>query len=278
MHKYRHVGIVVPTMPEREPLIRLLGQMMGREVAVVKRDLWQIHRVQLGQMQVSIIHSGIGMVNAGAATEALVIYERPQVVLNYGIAGSHIHEASPGDITIATQVCAPFNGYLRNGGVLDPAFGMQWEEDGEEDNRHRVKQQFFSLPCDSHLVSLALQAAQVLLEQHMLAIVAPPGQEERPARIFSGVISSADTYCQDEATFTLIRERFGSLSEDMESAAVAQIATRHGLPFAILRCLSNNDLLDVLTAERKRAIYPEMMRRAALVTARLLQMLSIENS
>jgi len=46
------------------------------------------------------------------------------------------------------------------------------------------------------------------------------------------------------------------------------------LPFAIIRCLSNNDLLEVLTLERKRMIYPEMARRSALVTARLLHLLS----
>ena len=63
----------------------------------------------------------------------------------------------------------------------------------------------------------------------------------------------------------------------MESAAVGQVATRHGLPFAVIRCLSNNDLLEVLTLERKRMIYPEMARRSALVTARLLHMLSTKS-
>jgi nucleoside phosphorylase len=274
MQKYTRIGIVVPTAPEREPLIKLLEQVRGQEIAVVKRDLWPIHQVQLGELLVSIIHSGIGMVNTGAATEALVIYEQPQIVLNYGIAGAHTHEALPGDIIIATQVCAPFNGYLREGGVLDSAFGIQWDEEVEEDYHRHVKRQFSHLPCDPALVTLALQASEVLIEQHALAIVAPPGQEERPARIFSGVMASADTYCQDGTTFAHIRETFGSLGEDMESAAVGQIATRHALPFAIIRCLSNNDLLEVLTQERKRVIYPEMMRRAALVTVRLLQMLS----
>ena len=126
-------------------------------------------------------------------------------------------------------------------------------------------------------MGLALQAAQVLLEHHSLTIVAPPAQKVRPARIFSGVIASADTWCQDETTFARIHDTFGSLCEDMESAAVGQVATRHGLPFAIIRCLSNNDLLEVLTLERKRVIYPEMARRSALVTARLLHLLSTKS-
>src|SRR2546425_12434870 len=114
---YTRIGVVVPTIPERAPLLALLEQ--SQQITVVKRDLWHIHQVQLGDTLVSIIRSGIGMVNAGAATEALVIYQQPQVLLNYGIAGSHIHEAFPGDVIIATQVCAPFNGYLHAGGVLE---------------------------------------------------------------------------------------------------------------------------------------------------------------
>jgi nucleoside phosphorylase len=271
------IGIIVPTSPEQEPLLELLKEMSGREAEVVEQSIWRIHRVQMEGLRVSIMRSGPGMVNAGSATEALILYEQPQAIVNYGIAGAHTHEALPGDIIIATQVCAPFNGYLQTGGVLNSAFGIRWDDDAAEVYSQRVTRRFSHLPCDATLMGLALEAAQVLLERHTLAIVASPGQEVRPARVFSGVIASADTWCRDEATFARIHETFGSLCEDMESAAVGQIAARHGLPFAIIRCLSNNDLLEVLTLERKRMIYPEMVRRSALVTARLLHLLSAKN-
>ncbi|GAC1347399.1 MAG: 5'-methylthioadenosine/adenosylhomocysteine nucleosidase [Ktedonobacteraceae bacterium] len=270
----QNIGIIVPTTPEQGPLLALLKEMTGREAEVVEHGIWHIQRVQMQASLISIIHSGPGMVNAGAATEALVIYEHPQALINYGIAGAHTHEALPGDIIIATQVCAPFNGYLETGGVLNSTFGIRWDDDAAEVYHQRATQRFTHLPCDPTLVSMALQAAQVLVEQHALTIVAPPGQEVRPARIFSGVIASADTYCRDETTFSYIRDTFGSLGEDMESAAVGQVAARHELPFTIIRCLSNNDLLEILTEERKRTIYPEMARRSALVTARLLALLT----
>jgi len=271
------IGIVVPTTPEQEPLLELLAEMTGCKAEVVEQSIWCIQRVQMEGLRISITRSGPGMVNAGAATEALILSEQPQAIINYGIAGAHTHEALPGDVIIATQVCAPFNGYLQTGGILNPAFGIRWDDEAAEVYSQRVTQRFSHLPCDSALVGLALQAAQVLLEQHTLTIVTPPGQKVRPARIFSGVIASADTWCQDETTFARIHDTFGSLCEDMESAAVGQVATRHGLPFAIIRCLSNNDLLEVLTLERKRVIYPEMARRSALVTARLLHLLSTKS-
>ena len=271
------IGIVVPTTPEQEPLLELLAEMTGCKAEVVEQSIWRIQRVQMEGLRISIMRSGPGMVNAGAATEALILSEQPQAIINYGIAGAHTHEALPGDVIIATEVCAPFNGYLQTGGILNPAFGIRWDDEAAEVYSQRVTQRFSHLPCDSTLVSLALQAAQVLLERHTPAIVAAPAQEVRPARVFSGVIASADTWCRDEVTVARIHEAFGSLCEDMESAAVGQVAARHCLPFAIIRCLSNNDLLEVLTLERKRMIYPEMVRRSALVTARLLQLLSAKN-
>src|SRR5207248_8129817 len=123
--------------PELAPLLTLLvgaGLAPGLveappPVEIVEQSIWRIHRVQMAKLLISIIHSGPGMVNAGAATEALILYEQPQALINYGIAGAHTHEALPGDIIIATQVCAPFNGYLQTGGVLDSAFGIRWDDE-----------------------------------------------------------------------------------------------------------------------------------------------------
>src|SRR5579863_10231057 len=273
MQTYTRIGIVVPTVFEQIPLIEMLEQMTGKVAEVEELSIWRFYHVQLGELHIAIIHCGLGMVNAAAATEALIIHKQPEAIINYGIAGSHIHEALPGDIVIATKVCAPFNGYLQNGGVLNSAFGIRWDV-ARERTAQRDTHRFPFLDCDLALVGVAMQAAQALIEQHMPVIVAPPNTAVRPARVYNGVISSADTYCRDDATFARIRETFGSLSEDMESAAVGQVAARHDLPFAIIRCLSNNDMLEVLTLERKLVIYPEVARRSALVTAQLLQLLS----
>ncbi len=273
MQTYSHIGIVVPTVMEQFPLMEILAQMTGNVAEVQERSIWQFHHVQLAELHITIIHCGPGMVNAGAATEALIIHEQPQAIINYGIAGSHISEALPGDIIIATSVCAPFNGYLQTGGVLNSAFGIRWDDAFSSSPQHSTLRYPF-LACDIELVGVAMQAAQVLIEQHTPVIVAPPNTEERLARIYNGVIASADTYCRDEATFAYIRDTFGSLGEDMESAAVGQVAARHSLPFAILRCLSNNDMLEILSKERKLAIYPAMAHRSALVMALFLQMLS----
>ncbi len=46
--------------------------------------------------------SGIGMVNAAAATEHLIANQRPAMVLNFGCAGAHRRDILPGDVIIGT--------------------------------------------------------------------------------------------------------------------------------------------------------------------------------
>lgn len=275
MSTYTHIGIVVPTVMEMMPLLELLEQLTGLKAREEEKSIWRYHHIHFEQLHINIVHSGPGMVNAGMASEAMILHEQPQALINYGIAGAHIHEALPGDIVIATKVCAPFNGYLQTDGVLHSAFGIRWD-DAFNGSPKRSTQRYAYLECDPALVSIAQQAAQVLIEQHAPVIVAPPGKEVRPARIYSGVVSSADTYCRDEATFARIRETFGSFSEDMESAAVGQVAVRHNLPFAVIRCLSNNDMLEILTPERKLAIYPAMAQRCALIMRQFLRLLATQ--
>src|SRR5947209_20427812 len=126
------IGIVVPTTPEQEPLLELLAEMMGCKSEVVEQSIWRIQRVQMEGLRISITRSGPGMVNAGAATEALILSEQPQAIINYGIAGAHTHEALPGDVIIATQVCTPLNGSLQTGGILNPTFGIRWDDEAAE--------------------------------------------------------------------------------------------------------------------------------------------------
>ena len=89
METYSHIGIVVPTVMEQFPLMEILERITGQAATVQEHSIWQFHHTQLAQLHITIIHSGPGIVNAGAAAEALILHEQPQAILNYGIAGSH---------------------------------------------------------------------------------------------------------------------------------------------------------------------------------------------
>jgi nucleoside phosphorylase len=175
---------------------------------------------------------------------------------------------------IPTQVCAPFNGRLLSGGTLDPCFGIRWGgevTDAWQPSAALVRQDMLTVPAD--LARLAVTVAQEWLDAQTALAVTAPDEPERVARVWVGTLASADTWTRDPQTIAWMRQRFGSLGEDMESVALAQIATRHAIPFLIARCLSNNDLIEVHTTARKRLIYPMMAERAALILAALARRL-----
>ena len=63
-----------------------------------------------------------------------------------------------------------------------------------------------------------------------------------PADHTVGIIATGDQFIDDAQTKTAIREAHGALCCEMEGAAIAQTATLNGLPFVIIRCIS--DLAD----------------------------------
>ena len=239
--------------------------------------IWPRWHAQVGQTQVSITTSGPGLVNAAAATETLIATAAPDVLLLCGIAGAHHPDARPGDMLIPTQICAPFNGRLLAGGVIDPCFGIRWGgevTDAWQPTAAMVRHD--ALPSPAALVQLAANVAQQWLATQAAMAVAAPEEAERMARVWVGPLASADTWTRDPQTIIWMRHHFGSLGEDMESVAVAQVATRHDIPFLIVRCLSNNDLIEVHTTARKRLIYPMMAERAAHILAALVRQMSAD--
>lgn len=54
-----------------------------------------------------------------------------------------------------------------------------------------------------------------------------------------GRIATGDQFVDDKATKDAIRSTYGALCCEMEGAAVAQAATLNGLPFVIIRCISD---------------------------------------
>ena len=54
-----------------------------------------------------------------------------------------------------------------------------------------------------------------------------------------GVIATGDIFVDDPATKAAIARDHGAVCCEMEGAAIAQVATLNGLPFLILRCISD---------------------------------------
>lgn len=222
---------------------------------------WPIMRTLHHEAQLIVIRCGIGMVAAAAATEYAVTCWNPRCILNFGCAGAHTRDLLPGDVVIGSELV--HHGRMRistdNGIVpLDSPFNVAGELDTGR-----------GLSSSPKLVTVAQDAAaQTALEAWPEDLRIPLHNSEGTVRVQTGVVASADVWIQDPAWLDQIHRRTGSLCEDMEAAAIAQIAALHGVPFLTIKDISNNEFHVTSMFDGTESALPvsEVGKRAAALT------------
>ncbi|WP_168014419.1 5'-methylthioadenosine/S-adenosylhomocysteine nucleosidase [Halomonas salinarum] len=165
------------------------------------------HTGRLQGVEVVILQSGIGKVNAAVGTTLLLDVYKPDVVINTGSAGGFGEGLSVGDVVISSEV--------RHHDVDAVVFGY---EHGQV-----PKMPAAYLP-DKRLVEVARECIESLGE----------------LRVVEGLIATGDIFmaCPDAVSRT--RGRFPTmLAAEMEAAAIAQTCHLYGCPFVIIRALSD---------------------------------------
>ncbi len=97
----KKIAIVVALEPERDLLLGVLEGMQEE-----KSDLGKsFYRGRVGRLEVIVVQSGIGKVNAAIATSKLISRYHPDAVINSGVAGGCGRRLKPLDV-VAAQNCA----------------------------------------------------------------------------------------------------------------------------------------------------------------------------
>jgi adenosylhomocysteine nucleosidase len=223
-------------------------------------DVWPETRLAVGELPVVAIRSGIGMVAAAAATEHAIATHRPRAILNFGCAGSHVRDQYPGDVVIGSGAVAHATVRIAQGG--EEIFASNVFSVGNDNQAANV----FS--CNPGLIELAQAAAAGWQPDPW-----PVGDAPRAPGVHLGYIGSADIWTQHPARLDILHSRHKTLCEDMEAAAIAQIAGLHGVPFLTIKDISNNEFLDPtdFSDEGAGILESELGRRAAELTWRVLE-------
>lgn len=205
----------------------LIGQLAEREEVMVGN--WKFHTGFLGETGVPVIISRtyMGMVNAAAVTSLALVYFSPRIVINQGIAGGHDKTVHLGDIVLGVRA-VPMGAMMRQ-------FSAEGEGISESDfellpieiynRRKQGTEKVESFPCDERLLAIAESV-------------------ETTCKIVRGVLGSADEWNNQIDRIALLRERYQTTSEDMESAAVAQLCLSYDIPFIGIRMISNSIVND----------------------------------
>lgn len=188
----------------------------------------------LNGVDVVIVRSGIGKVNAGMCTQILADLYGVTHIINTGIAGSLEAAIDIGDIVVSSEVLyhdvdATNFGY-RLGEV--PQLGT------------------LTFPADEKMAALAKQVCEKVNPE---------------IKVFSGLIVSGDQFVADKAVKERIAANFHGLCTEMEGAAIGQSAYLNGIPFVILRAISDK------ADDSAEMDYPTFERKAAEHCAKLVE-------
>lgn len=186
---------------------------------------WKFYTGFLGVHREPVVISRTyqGMVNAAAATSLALANFSPKAVINQGIGGGHDMHFHRGDIVLGERI-VPMGAMVRRfsergAGISETDFEPLPIEIYNRRKEHTEK--VLDFPCHTRLLAIAEQV-------------------ESPYRTGRGVIGSADEWNNQIDRIALLRERYKTAVEDMESAAPAQLCLSYGIPFIGIRILSNS--------------------------------------
>jgi adenosylhomocysteine nucleosidase len=215
---------------ETRPIVAALE---GGEV----RDVLGLRCVagRLAGRRAVVAATGVGKVNAAMTTSLLVERFSPVAVVFTGVAGSLDASLQPGDVVVGERLVQhDLVRHTEQGTVLRE---VRNPRDGTDNP--------VALEPSPRLLDLARRAGG---EGLVLAAVAG---EARSPKVAFGAIATGDSFVGSRARKEEVRERTGALAVEMEGAAVAQVCHQLGVPFLVVRGLSDRAEGDARTEARR---------------------------
>ena len=161
----------------------------------------------LEELPVVVVQCGVGKVNAALCVQVLCDCFGVTHLVNTGIAGSLCKDLDIGDLVISKD--AMYHDFDCN------AFGYPH---GKVPGMEVV-----AFPADETMISYALAAAESV----------------NPGHAKVGRVATGDQFVCDKELKNAIIEKTGALCTEMEGGAIAHAAYRNGVPFVILRAISD---------------------------------------
>lgn len=198
-------------------MLGIIGAM-DEEVAKIKKHMEQVEERTIASMNflkgtvkghpVVVVRSGIGKVNAAICTQILADVYGVDAVINTGIAGSLNADINIGDIVLSTDALEHDMDAV--------AFGYPVGQIPRMDT--------LSFTADEKLRKIAKETCE---------------RVNTDVSVFEGRVVSGDQFISDKAKKGWLVENFAGYCTEMEGAAIAHAAYLNGIPFLIIRAISD---------------------------------------
>ena len=188
--------------------VALLKESM-QDVTVHSRTGMTFFEGKLEGLETVVVQCGVGKVNAAMCTQILCDLFAVTHIINTGVAGSLCAELDIGDLVISRDAmyhdfdCSVINDNYCVGQV--PGMSV------------------LAYPADEVLAQAAYEAAEAV----------------NPGHTRMGRVASGDQFVSSKAQKAHIIAHTGALCTEMEGAAIAHTAWRNGVPFAVVRAISD---------------------------------------
>ena len=190
---------------------------MDIEVAILKEKLVDSKVTTIGKMaffegklsglDVVVVQCGVGKVNAAMCAQTLCVRFAVTHLVNTGIAGSLDAALDIGDVLVSRDAMYHDFDCVNFGYPMGKIPGMD----------------VISFPADEEMIRLAFEASESL----------------KPGHTKLGRVATGDQFVAEKALKNQIIERTQANCTEMEGAAIAQTAYLNGIPFVILRAISD---------------------------------------
>ena len=173
----------------------------------------------LSNRQILLCVGGVGKVNAAHAATLMISNFDPRAFIVFGVGGAyHSSGATVGDIALASEEIAGDEGVLTPDGFKDT------EYIGIALVRSDQAQRYNRFPVSAGHLRNAQQALS---------------RTKTHAPIHTGTFITVSMCTGTSRRAKELEERINGICENMEGAAVAQVAELHGLPWLEVRGISN---------------------------------------
>lgn len=219
---------------------------MDVEVATLKDKMEnkRIHTVagsdycegKLEGMDAVVVQCGVGKVNAALCAQILCSCFGVTHIVNTGIAGSLNAQLDIGDFVISRDAVYHDMDATNFGYPMCQVPGLS----------------VLSFPADEMLVSEAFRAADIA----------------HPGHVRVGRVATGDQFVAEKALKEMIIANTGAFCTEMEGAAIAHTAWKNGVPFVIIRAISDK------ADDSAQMDYPTFEAAAAQRCAKVTQLLA----
>ncbi|WP_034384602.1 5'-methylthioadenosine/adenosylhomocysteine nucleosidase [Deinococcus sp. YIM 77859] len=220
-----------------EEIELLLADLQEREE--LARPGGVLYRGVLDGVPVLLTKGGIGKVNAAMTATSLLTAGATRVIFT-GVAGGVHPELRVGDIVVSTDLV-----------------------------QHDVDVTALDYP----LGTLPGEAPSWTADEHLRAVALAAAHEVEGVRVREGRVASGDQFIASREGVQRLWTQFGAACAEMEGAAVAQVCAKAGVPFVVIRSVS--DTADHDAQVDYRTFMPLVARHAKQVVRGMLARLKV---